>query len=381
VTDPIQSGRCAIIYFIDPPHLISPAIPLLLSIRRHHPDATVIPYTPKDRLRDIPERVRAFHERMGAPIRELTQELAFSRKRYDKPYLHGNKLLAAAEERDTEFAIFLDTDTYLARPMDAEALLSPDHVAVVPESVAGFARRFIEIWDATYAIFGLTTPVERVRMLRTDREHPPYFNAGMVAFPEVAPSGRRFGALWLDTAMTIDFDPSVDDEAKRPWLDQASLPVAIARSGARFRELDRAHNYPVDGTDFPPRDDVRLYHYHGMERLEEAGHTAEIEELLVGSGLFRSLEHFLEPLRRKREEAAVYWKQIGDEAEARRVIKKQMEGVERSGLGALKRQIQQSKAREVALRQTCAEIVEEVFYDDGWLQAADTRTMKAAGRG
>jgi len=372
VTDPIQSGHCAIIYFVDPPHLISPAIPLLLSIRRYHPDAMVIPYTPKGRLQDIPERVRAFHENMGAPIRELTQELAFSRKRYDKPYLHGHKLLAVAEDRDTEFCIFLDTDTYLAKPLDAEALLAPDHVAVVPESVAGYARRFIEIWDATYAIFGLTTPTERVRMLRTDREHPPYFNAGMVAFPEVTPSGDRFGKLWLDTAMTIDFDPSIDDEAKRPWLDQASLPVAIARSGARFSELDRTYNYPVDGTDFPPRSDIRLYHYHGIERLEEARHTAEIDELLVQSGLFRSLDHYLEPLRRKREEASVYWKQIGDEAEGRRAIKKQMDGVERTEMSALKRQIQQSKSKEIELRKICAEIVEEVFYDDGWLRPAHT---------
>lgn len=203
-------------------------------------------------------------------------------------------------------------------------------------------------------------------MLRSDREHLPYFNAGMVAFPKVTPSGDRFGKLWLDTAMTNDFKFSVDDEAKRPWLDQTSLPAAIApRSGARFRELDRAYNYPVDGTDFPPRDDIRLYHYHGIKRLEEAGHTAELEEFLVDSGLFRSLDHYLEPLRRKREELSFYWTQIGEEAAGRRTIKKKMEGVGRAKTAALKRHNQQSKAREIALRKTCVEVIEEVFYDEG----------------
>lgn len=100
----------------------------------------------------------------------------------------------------------------------------------------------------------------------------------------------------------------------------------------------------------------------------------------VGSGLFRSLDHFLEPLRRKREEAATYWKRIFDEAEGRRAIKTRMEGVERSELGSLKRQIQQSKARETALRQSCAEVVEEVFYDEAWLRGAEPATQEAADR-
>lgn len=371
MTNLIDARRCAIIYFMDPPHLISPAAPLLISLRKHHPGAIIIPYVPKGRLKDIPDRVRKFHEANNAPIRELTRELAFNRKRYNKPYLHGHKILAVAEHRDTEFCIFLDTDTYIARPLDADRLLQADAVSVVPESVAGFARRFVEVWDATYGIFGLKTPKDRVKMLRTDREHPPYFNAGMVAFPEIAPSGDRFGELWLDTAMTLDFDDAVDNEAKRPWLDQASLPVAIARSGARFEELPREYNYPVDGKDFPAHDGVRLYHYHGIERLEEANHTEELEALLTESGWFKSLEHYLEPLVKKREDSSVYWKQIGDEAEYRRQIKKKLNEAERSEEAGLKKLIQKSKVRESGLREQCALIVEDAYYDDAWLRNPD----------
>ncbi len=378
MNDPISTGKCAIIYFMDPPHLVSPAVPLLLSLRKHHPTAVIIPYVPKGGLSAIPERVRRFHDDFDAPIRELTRELEFSRKRYNKPYLHGNKILAVAERRDTEFCIFLDTDTYLAQPIDAEQLLHKDAVSVVPESVAGYARRFIEVWDATYAIFGMTTPTQRVKMLRTDREHPPYFNAGMVAFPEVSPSGERFGELWLDTAMKLDFHEAVDDEAKRPWLDQATLPVAIARSKARFNEKGAEFNYPVDGKDFPPHDGVRLYHYHGIERLQEANHTDELEQLLVESGLFNSLEHYLMPLTKKREDAAVFWRQISEEAEKRRTLKKQMNEADRSENASFKKLVQESKSREKSLRDQCSLIVEDVYYDDDWLKTSYKEKLKIA---
>lgn len=143
----------------------------------------------------MPDRVHHLHEEMGPLIREVTRALDFNLSRYDKPYLHGHKILAAAERRDTNHCILLDTETYLAQPFDNARLYQPDAVGVVPESVAGFARRFLSVWDATYAVFGLTTPTERVQMLRNGVKHRRYFNAGFAAFPEVTPSGARFGEL------------------------------------------------------------------------------------------------------------------------------------------------------------------------------------------
>ncbi|MDO5646553.1 hypothetical protein [Paracoccus sp. (in: a-proteobacteria)] len=354
---------------IDPPRLISPAIPLLLSLRKFHPNATIIPYVPQGKMDQIPDRVLRFHNDHCAPIRELTQSLNFNHSRYNKPYLHGYKILAAAEERDTEYCIFLDTDTYLNQPFDDAIILHRDAVSVVPESVAGYARRFTEIWDATYAIFGLTTPTERVRMLRTDREHPPYFNAGFVAFPETTPSGQRFGKVWLETAMTLDYDASVNHEAKRPWLDQASLPVAILRAGCRSNILPPEFNYPVD-KNIPPSDAVRLYHYHGIERLQEADHTADIESLLVDSGMFTSLEHYLAPREKMRAEAAVYWKEIADLADKRRAIKAKLQNPDNDpdfSASPIRKEIQSLKKKEAELRTECDKIVEALYYDDAWL--------------
>ena len=365
----IEEGRCAIIYVIDPPHLVSQAIPLLLSLRKSYPSATIIPYVPKGKLELLPDRVKQFHEQMDVVPRELSRELGFNRKRYNKPYKHGHKILAAAEKRDTQFCIFLDTDTYLAKQFDDVRLCQSDAVAAVPESVAGFARRFIEVWDATYAIFGLETPKERVRMQRTDREHPPYFNAGFIAFPEVTPSGDRFGELWYETAMTLDFDDTVDNENKRPWLDQASLPVAILRGGLRYEVLENDFNYPID-QHFLPKPSVRLYHYHGLERLRAAEHTREIENLLVDDGRFRSLEHYEAPLEQLRSAIKPIGQKIGQMANERRALKGLAKGDETSetmSQGEARKAIQALQAEERELRSKVDALDEAQFYDKDWL--------------
>lgn len=364
----IDDGRATLFYMIDPPNLVTPAIPLLLSIRRFHPKAKVIAYVPQGKMGMISDRLRAFHADHDAQMVELSQPLAFNRRRYNKAYVHGHKLLAVAETRDTDFGIFLDTDTYLAGPLDDPRLFQKDRIAAVPESVAGYAKRFIEIWDATYAVFGMTTPVERVNMLRSGREHPPYFNAGFVAFPEVLPDGQRFGELWLQTALTLDFDDTTNDEDKRPWLDQASLPVTVYRAGCRFEELPPLFNYPIDST-FPPRPDVRLYHYHGVERLQEANHLGEMADLILHSGYFTSMDHYLSPMNARREAMIEISKKVAAEAQLRRDLKTVIaEGTEQQERVAAKQTSARSKQAEMKLRDEMAQIVEENFYDDDWLR-------------
>lgn len=172
--------------------------------------------------------------------------------------------------------------------------------------------------------------------------------------------------------MTLDYDDSVSDEAKRPWLDQASLPVAIAHAGCRYEVLEPDFNYPIDAH-FLPSPSVRLYHYHGMERLEAAAHTAEIEDLLVSSGLLRSLAHYMEPLRRQREEAAVFGDQIAALATRKPAVKEQL----RAGkddpdfdVTEAKRQLTQWRVEDAGLRPKWAAVVEPLFYDEEWLMPA-----------
>lgn len=367
-SDLIDTGDVALIYVIDPPNLLTPSIPLLLSIRRHHPGATVIPYCPKGRLSEVPDRIRQFHIDQGAPIRELTRELEFARRNNSKPYYHGHKILAAAERRTTSFCIWLDTDTYLAQRLDDARLFQKNIIAAVPESIAGYAGRFIEVWDKTYAVFGLDTPKERMKMVRTTNIQPPYFNAGFIAFPEVTERGERFGELWLDTAMIIDFDETLDHARKRPWLDQASLPVAIFRGGCGFEQMEPEFNYPIDTPDMPPHDGVKLYHYHGIERLQATDHLGEMEDLVVSSGYFRSLAHHLHPMNMRRSEQAVFWKRIAFIADERRALAEQIRQCEtRAEHRPFKQEIQKRKVEDVELRAKKDAIFEHQFYDETWL--------------
>lgn len=361
-----NSDRLAFIYVIDPPGLLSIASPLLLSIRKHHPNARIFPYCPMGRRHEIPEQILRFHDDHDAPILEMTRPPEFAK--HGKPYRHGNKLIAAAEHRDTEFCIFLDTDTYLARPMDDPRLFQPGMVAVVPESTASYASNEMAVWDKTYAIFGMETPPERVKMLRTKKEQPPYFNAGFVAFPEVTPNGSRFGKMWLDTALTIDFDETTDHDLKRPWLDQAAMPIAIFRSGCGYEVMEQWFNYPLDTPSFLPDPKVRLYHYHSLARLEATEHLGEIEDLVVGSGYFQSLDHFFGPLRTAKGKQGKIWSQLFKGANERRRLARQIKAIEaKHEQRPLKNELKRLKQIDAEMREQKAAILEEHFYDDDWM--------------
>ena len=84
----IADGQCTLIYIIDPPHIVSKSVPLLLSLRKAYPTAKIIAYVPKGKLEGVSERVLELHHSLGAELQELSRDLAFNRKRYDKPYKH-----------------------------------------------------------------------------------------------------------------------------------------------------------------------------------------------------------------------------------------------------------------------------------------------------
>jgi hypothetical protein len=87
-------------------------------------------------------------------------------------------------------------------------------------------------WDRAYAHFGLPYPTERVRLLRgRKKQFVPYFNAGFVAFPDrpEAEGQPRFADRWVETALDLDHNCRIG--GKRPWLDQISLPLTLARFG------------------------------------------------------------------------------------------------------------------------------------------------------
>ncbi|MCJ8138981.1 hypothetical protein [Falsirhodobacter halotolerans] len=223
----------SIIFVLDPPGLTRDSIVLLSSIRHVLGDVKVIAYCPSNKREFLFPYVTEFYDRMGAEIRFMEPTDAFA-----SFYKQGNKILACLEPRDTEYTLFLDTDTAIVAPFDRADLVGAGEVGVVPEGVQGWGGN-PGSWEYVYDKFGLPFPEERVRLIRSHKLSLPYWNAGMIAFP----TGSGFAESWFRVATELDADPNVVN--KRPWLDQIALPLAIAASGLGARELGKEWNLSI----------------------------------------------------------------------------------------------------------------------------------------
>jgi hypothetical protein len=226
---------------------------------------------------ELHDRTHALFETCGVELRHLPAP-----PNWNRPYPHGNKIVAACDDRGTTHSIFLDTDMACTRSLAEFMDLPPDTIAAAPEGRPTWGDKNAR-WTRAYAHFGLPVPPERVRLLRGGKvEYPPYFNAGFVAFPE-APhrdDGRRFAAHWLDTA--LDFDRHCKIAQKRPWLDQISLPLTVKRFGYKVRVLDELHNYSLSHRgDYSTTPDAVILHYHRMRFLAQAPQWPGLRDLLL----------------------------------------------------------------------------------------------------
>ena len=189
------------------------------------------------------------------------RRLAVAPTVWAKPYPHGNKILAATDTRGAGHAMFLDTDMICTGPVDLTGLLHDRAIAVTPEGKPSWGKDLVR-WSRVYDQFDLPLPQDRVTLSRGKRRSfLPYFNAGMILFPEgPLDQGQGFGEMWLHTALVIDHIAPV--AGKRPWLDQISLPVTLKRHGPDYVLAPEAMNFSVS-LRAPLGDEAPcLMHYH-----------------------------------------------------------------------------------------------------------------------
>lgn len=225
----------------------------------------LIAYASAEKMGGVSVLTRDLYDACGIELRVLPDP-----PDWRAPYPHGNKMVAAADARGTARAVFLDTDMVCLRPLLDMAYLDANTVAAAPEGVPTWGRDD-DRWARVYAHFNLPYPTDRVRLLRGRRkEFVPYFNAGFVAFPDrPSADGDRFADRWIETALGIDHDCRVG--GKRPWLDQISLPLTLARFGYETRVLDETWNYSLARRkDLGRTPDVHVYHYHRFRYLAQA---------------------------------------------------------------------------------------------------------------
>jgi hypothetical protein len=208
------------------------------------------------------------------------------------PFPHGNKILAASDKRNSSHSLWLDSDIICTAALDLADLISDRAIGVVAAGKPSWGKDNAD-WQRVYAYFDLPLPEDRVTLRRVKQlEFLPYFNAGMILFPEVPLDGARsFGELWLETALTIDHNVKVP--SKRPWLDQISLPVTLKRFGLGYLLAKDALNYSISNRDQIGDEVTALVHYHRFPELAlwDAYRRNALKQTaaLAGEALFSSL--------------------------------------------------------------------------------------------
>ena len=254
------------IFFIVDGHGLEAQAALLATTLAHHNQTRfrTIAYVPDRHRPHLNPDLVAVLGRCGVEMRRL----AVAATVWSKPYPHGNKILAAADMRGTGHAMFLDTDMICVAPIDLTGLLHDRAIAVTPEGKPTWGKDLAD-WAQVYDQFDLPLPTDRVTLTRGKRRSfLPYFNAGMVLFPErPLVQGQRFGDLWLHTALIIDHVAPVRD--KRPWLDQISLPVTLKRHGLDYVLAPEALNFSSQSRTDTGQDAPVLMHYHRFGYLAD----------------------------------------------------------------------------------------------------------------
>ncbi|WP_434289285.1 hypothetical protein [Celeribacter sp. SCSIO 80788] len=253
----------SVFFVVDGPKLETQAHFLAASILQHMAGrcrfyAYVRPGT------ELPETLMRLFEKAGIALRSIP---APEGRDWRKPYPIGNKLLAAADEREGEIAVFLDTDVVFCGPVDFEAALGDATVAAVLSDFLTSAVPTAQDWEPLYAQMGVPMPLERPGTLRRPNlDYPPYFNAGVVLFRERTQDGNiHVGREWLD--MTLDLDHQVAFAAQRDNLDQITLSALGARCGTPTKILPQRYNYNIMGWGDPEPGSCDIAHYHLIGRL------------------------------------------------------------------------------------------------------------------
>lgn len=258
-----SQNSVSVFFILDGPKYQAQAILLAATLRYFNSDRyKIIAYLPEAQHQDqgmarITARIMSACD---TEVRIVTDRQINGRTPFNGYYPHGNKILAATEPRDTDIAVFLDSDTVCCGPLDFEDLIMPGEMrAVVSDYATGWYN--MKRWIKAYRHFDLEVPEQRVQFHRGRRLiSPPYYNAGMVGFREDVAEDQHLGKLWLDTAHRFDWD--FDLKYERNAVDQLTLPIAATRLGLQMPLTSTAYNYNIMRRPFDPQLSLKILHYH-----------------------------------------------------------------------------------------------------------------------
>ena len=276
----IDAADVTLFFIVEPPQYQNMACHLAASIREQFgARVRLVGYCPEHRIGEVSGDVIEALRRLRCDLRTFRTE-----GRFDPPYPHGNKILAALEPRDTAFSGFMDSDILCLRPNRVENIVAAGAVRLTPAASMNWAPQ--SIWNDIYGVCGMEVPKERMMLARQKRGKPrlPYFSSGFVTFPEDfrTADGKQFPEVWMDIAQTIDAAPDIPK--KRPYLDQMSLPLAIRKSGLDVKLMDEEQHYilggKLRGEPLPDDREIFTVHYRRWVLIKEAGLSRQGKDML-----------------------------------------------------------------------------------------------------
>ena len=205
----------------------------------------------------IPESSQPIQASTLDLLGELQVEVVRVESPFGDSYPIGNKMACLASAQDGHFCLFLDTDLLCVEPVDLMRVQG-GQVCAKPADKYTLENTGVN-WKQIYEIAGVRMPKGGVFSTVEGQYMPHYYNSGVLGTRRAS----SLGQTWIEIARKIERCPDVP--AKRPWLDQISLPVAIAALGMTVTHLSERENFPLNNLRLPSRKSKRfpsLVHYH-----------------------------------------------------------------------------------------------------------------------
>lgn len=273
--------KLTIYFIVEPPNYQVMACYLAASLRENFGDTVdLVGYCPVQKIDLVHPEVKTALAKMRCDLRTMVTE-----RRFDPAYPHGNKILATLEPRETEFSCFMDSDVLTLRPNAVENIVKEGCVSLTPAASMGWGKQ--AIWPSIYAAVDMPVPKERIRLMKQTKGggRMPYFSSGLFSFPEQfrTADGKSFPQVWMDMAQALD--KALDLPAKRPYLDQMSLPLAIQKAGLLWNILPDAQHFILGGKTrgepLPVDREVYTIHYRQWPLIKELGLSTYAKTLLM----------------------------------------------------------------------------------------------------
>jgi hypothetical protein len=244
---PAASPSFCIVFVIESGQLELKGMLLAYSLRQNFRSAN-----PIDIVAAVPARPRS----IGDDTRDLLSLLGVRCVSIEMPisgYGYSNKMAAMGVATKAKYTIFFDSDILILKPVVLDDVFAHDFTAKLTDTKQNIH------WTAAYGLFNLKPPSKLLLSTVTKQRMVPWYNAGLVAVE----NGPEFAKVWIDVGIKLEKSPKIPRSSRRPWLDQTSLPIAVALTHKRdVKLLDHHFNFPAHILKLPVNNTPAICHYH-----------------------------------------------------------------------------------------------------------------------